>query len=203
MLKKKLFAHQWVSLVLLFCGISLVQLLQINSAKSDNASIAQNHLIGLGAIVIACFLSGFAGVYFEKILKGSSVSIWIRNVQLSCIAIPFGIIGLLISDYATVSEKGFFFGYNYLTWAVVLLQAMGGLLVAVVVKYADNILKGFATSLAIIVGCIISYYFFSFKISAQFVLGTIFVMAATFLYSYQKSFLTKKLDYDKSIQNSI
>jgi len=38
------------------------------------------------------------------------------------------------------------------------LQALGGLVIAVVIKYADNILKGFATSLSIIVSTLISYF---------------------------------------------
>ena len=33
------------------------------------------------------------------------------------------------------------------------------MVVAVVIKYADNILKGFATSLSIILSSIVSYYF--------------------------------------------
>ena len=36
-------------------------------------------------------------------------------------------------------------------------QAFGGLMVAVAVKYADNILKVFATSISIIVSSIFSY----------------------------------------------
>ncbi|CAM1323041.1 SLC35A2 (predicted) [Pycnogonum litorale] len=186
MLKKKLFSHQWISLVFLFGGVSLVQLLQINSGKMDNTATKQQPIIGLSAVIVACCLSGFAGVYFEKILKGSSVSVWIRNVQLSVIAIPFGLVGLLVSDFETVRDKGFFFGYNSLTWSIIMLQAMGGLLVAVVVKYSDNILKGFATSLAIIVSCVISIYLFDFQLSFQFVSGTSLVMVATFLYSYQR-----------------
>jgi solute carrier family 35 (UDP-sugar transporter), member A1/2/3 len=35
---------------------------------------------------------------------------------------------------------------------------MGGLIVALVVRFADNILKGFATSLSIIVSGIVSMY---------------------------------------------
>lgn len=38
------------------------------------------------------------------------------------------------------------------------LQAFGGLVIATVIKYADNILKGFATSLSIILSTVISYY---------------------------------------------
>ena len=39
------------------------------------------------------------------------------------------------------------------------LQAFGGLVVAAVVKYADNILKGFATSVSIVVSSLVSFYF--------------------------------------------
>ena len=41
-----------------------------------------NKLIGLSAVIVACFSSGFAGVYFEKLLKGSSTGVWVRNIQL-------------------------------------------------------------------------------------------------------------------------
>ena len=52
-------------------------------------------LIGLIAVLIACFSSGFAGVYFEKLLKGSKVSLWMRNVllgmQILCLFFIFGL----------------------------------------------------------------------------------------------------------------
>ena len=43
---------------------------------------------------------------------------------------------------------------------VIGINALGGLLVAVVVKFADNILKGFATSMAIIISAAINVLFF-------------------------------------------
>ena len=51
------------------------------------------------------------------------------------------------------------------TWAVVLMSAFGGLLVAVVVKYADNILKGFSTSVAIILSAMFNVWLFEAPIT--------------------------------------
>ncbi len=39
-------------------------------------------LTGLSAVIVMCLSSGFAGVYFEKVLKSSQQSLWVRNVQL-------------------------------------------------------------------------------------------------------------------------
>jgi len=94
----------------------------------------------------------------------------------------FGLIGMAINDGAEVSSKGFFFGYDYLVWFIVVFQAFGGLLVAVVVKYADNIMKGFATSAAIILSCVASVYFFDYVITLQFTVGTLLVIASVYLY---------------------
>lgn len=185
MLKKALGLAQWVALVLLLAGVSLVQLAQSGAPKEAGGHV-QNPLLGLVAVFVSCCMSGFAGVYFEKILKGSNdVSVWVRNIQLSVLGVPFGLATALIGDGAQVREQGFFFGYTGVVWFVVMMQALGGLLVAVVVKYADNILKGFATSLAIIVACVASVYLFDFRVTLQFAAGTGLVIASIFLYGHQ------------------
>lgn len=128
-----------------------------------------------------------------------------RNIQLSFLSLPFGLFTCLLYDWSTISSQGFFFGYDAFIWYLVTLQATGGLLVAMVVKYAgisyclifttcslhktiffiaDNILKGFATSLAIILSCVLSIYLFDFNLTLQFSLGTLLVMGSVFLYSY-------------------
>lgn len=48
--------------------------------------------LGLTAVILACCTSGFAGVYFEKILKGQKVSVWMRNIQLGLFSIVLGMV---------------------------------------------------------------------------------------------------------------
>ena len=107
---------------------------------------------------------------------------WLRNVQLGMYGIVIGLIGMWVKDGRKIQESGFFTGYTTLVWFVVCNQAFGGLLVAVVVKYADNILKGFATSLAIIISCFVSVFFFSFQLNLQFIFGAGLVISAVYLY---------------------
>ncbi|XP_014779820.1 UDP-galactose translocator isoform X1 [Octopus bimaculoides] len=182
MLNKKLSRMQWISLVILFMGVSFVQLQPTSSTKSA-ASTTQQPLKGLVAVIISCIMSGFAGVYFEKILKGTKPNLWLRNVQLGFLGTIIGLITMEIKDGFQVKEKGFFFGYDWVVWLAICLQSFGGLLVAVVVKYADNILKGFATSAAIIISCIVSIYFFDFQLTIQFVTGASLVICSVYMYS--------------------
>uniref|UniRef100_A0A2K6TQ17 Major facilitator superfamily domain containing 14A n=1 Tax=Saimiri boliviensis boliviensis TaxID=39432 RepID=A0A2K6TQ17_SAIBB len=81
MLSKKLGVYQWLSLVILMTGVAFVQWPSDSQLDSKELS-AGSQFVGLMAVLTACFSSGFAGVYFEKILKETKQSVWIRNIQL-------------------------------------------------------------------------------------------------------------------------
>ena len=165
--------------------VSKVQ--QEGKKESTSDSSNQNYTVGLVAVVISCLSSGFAGVYFEKILKGSAASVWVRNVQLGIFGTALGLLGMWWKDGAAVAEHGFLFGYTSTVYSVILNQAFGGLLVALVVKYADNILKGFATSFSIIVSTVTSIYLFGFQVDLLFSAGAALVMGAVYMYSLPKA----------------
>ncbi|XP_037260603.1 UDP-N-acetylglucosamine transporter isoform X2 [Falco naumanni] len=82
MLSKKLGVYQWLSLVILMTGVAFVQWPSDSQATAAKEHSAGSQFVGLVAVLIACFSSGFAGVYFEKILKETKQSVWIRNIQL-------------------------------------------------------------------------------------------------------------------------
>ncbi|KAI9359522.1 nucleotide-sugar transporter-domain-containing protein [Pilaira anomala] len=189
LLGRSLNREKWLALVLLMVGVTLVQTESVSSAataaESSNLEISDNGqrpMVGLLAVLTSCVSSGFAGCYFEKILKTSTTSMWIRNIQLGICGATFSFLGMIMSDYGQIKEAGLYQGYNLLTWFVVTNQALGGLLVALVVKYADNILKGFATSISIILSGVISFCLLDFQPSLLFITGTAIVIAATYLY---------------------
>ncbi|KAI8062439.1 nucleotide-sugar transporter-domain-containing protein [Gongronella butleri] len=225
LLGRTLATRQWLALALLTFGIALVVLPSTASSGSNGidaprAIMVVNHT-GLFAVLVACILSGLAGVYFERLVKmtdsskgktsplpvqnpistekqpsvwpgGGAVPVplnthqqfWIRNLQLSFFSVILGLVVLVyIQDGAQIRALGFFAHYTRWTWLVITTQAWGGLIVALVVKYADNILKGFATSLSIIISSIISVWFFSVALTPTFLIGAAFVIYATFLYA--------------------
>ncbi|KAJ1732951.1 UDP-galactose transporter Gms1 [Coemansia sp. Benny D160-2] len=171
-------ARRWLSLVFLTVGIILVQF----PSSAETAGASTSPMLGLFTVFIACVLSGLAGVYFEKVLKGSRKSVWTRNVQLSLFSMVPALFGVFVVDGAGVRQNGFLYGYTKWTYMAIACQALGGLVVAVVVKYADNILKGFATSISIILSCLASVWFFDFHISLTFMAGASLVIYATYMY---------------------
>ena len=180
-LSKKLSWVQWVSLLALTGGVALVQV--STTSGGGSSSEAGNPVVGMLAVLMACVTSGFAGVYFEKLLKqGRPVSLFMRNFQLAFYGVIIGQGGVLVNDRALVLEGGYFQGYGTPVYVVIVTQAVGGLLVAVVMRYADNILKGFATSLSIIVATALSTMFFGTQLTAMFVMGAVLVLVAVFLY---------------------
>lgn len=207
-LRKRLIRTQWLALFVLVLGVVFVQLADDGSASASPAQGAatvapvgreQNRLVGFAAALGACFLSGFAGIYFEKMLKGADISVWLRNVQLSLLSVPFGLLTCLVNDYGRIRADGFFHGYDLFVCYLVVLQAGGGLIVAMVVKFADNILKGFATSLAIIISAVASVYLFEFRLTVQFTVGAALVIGSIFLYGYDPN--AGKSKPSKSVTN--
>ncbi|KAM3589126.1 hypothetical protein VKS41_000003 [Umbelopsis sp. WA50703] len=252
-LRRSLNKMKWISITLLTIGIALVVLprnatlssfgsflTQTTLSDDRSADVTdavdnvgnQSNVKGYIAVLLACFLSGLAGVYFEKILKSpvvkpqpkytrfesvntdkentddatsrkssveldqedplnameddgvpQSAQVWVRNIQMSLFSMLFGLVFVVaLQDGRKVVTEGFFAHYNALTWLVISIQAIGGLIVALVVKYADNILKGFATSISIILSMLVSVWLFNFIISGPFVLGAALVIFATRLY---------------------
>eukprot|EP00931_Biecheleriopsis_adriatica_P080622 TRINITY_DN53977_c0_g1_i1.p1 TRINITY_DN53977_c0_g1~~TRINITY_DN53977_c0_g1_i1.p1 ORF type:complete len:389 (-),score=78.98 TRINITY_DN53977_c0_g1_i1:80-1210(-) len=197
LLGKPMSKVQVLSLCILMAGVSLVQVSCMDE-KHKEASLApyeQKPLLGLAGVVVACMTSGFAGVWFELVLKTPSFShsgvdkdmakefaMWVRNIHLAMFAFAAALMGAYSKDGEAIQKLGFLQGYRPVTWLVVVLEASGGIIVAIVIKYADNILKNFATAISIVTATALSYLFLNFRVTPLFFVGTCLVLGAVTMY---------------------
>uniref|UniRef100_A0A8V0XH86 Solute carrier family 35 member A1 n=1 Tax=Gallus gallus TaxID=9031 RepID=A0A8V0XH86_CHICK len=187
MLNRTLSKLQWFSVFMLCGGVILVQW---KPAQATKVQVEQNPWLGFGAITIAVLCSGFA-VYFEKVLKSSDTSLWVRNIQMYLSGIVVTLVGVYMSDGAQVLEKGFFYGYTCFVWLVIFLASVGGLYTSVVVKYTDNIMKGFSAAAAIVLSTVASVVLFGLQITVTFTLGAILVCVSIYFYGLPRQDTTK------------
>ncbi|VDC06665.1 unnamed protein product [Peniophora sp. CBMAI 1063] len=187
LLRKKLTPVKWLALFFLAVGVAVVQLQTSGSHGSGPDVHGMVPFKGFLAVAAACFTSGLAGVYFEMVLKNSSGDLWVRNVQLSLFSLLPALAPIVATQGANVtavpSFTNLFANFTVAAWATVATQVLGGLITALVIKYADNIMKGFATSLSIVISFLLSVGLFHTRITLAFLVGASIVLAATWLYS--------------------
>lgn len=183
---------QYFSLMLLMAGVIIVQLKDVEEdfvkqridSLSERKFLTPNRTFGIVTGLLGCMASGFAGVYFEKIIKSTNDSVWAKNVQLSLLSLPPALIQSFVLDWNEIRCKGFFHGYNHIVWMVIFLQAFGGLITALSMKLAGNVSKSYATAASIVVSGISSTFIFHYKLNVLFISGAALVIISMPFYAY-------------------
>jgi Nucleotide-sugar transporter. len=112
-------------------------------------------------------------------------SLWIRNTMLAFFSLIIGTIqGLIQND----PSKSFFHGFNVWVWVQVLLLSCGGLLVAGVIKYADNVVKGLATGISVVLSSSISVLLLGDKPTESFFVGVTLIISSVYLFNNKVKF---------------
>ncbi|CAI0441586.1 unnamed protein product [Linum tenue] len=107
--------------------------------------------------------------------------------SVSRFGVLFNMAKLIVDDFQSGFEKGpwwqrLFNGYSITTFLVVLNLGSTGLLVSWLMKYADNIVKVYSTSMAMLLTMVLSVLLFSFKPTLQLFLGIIICMMSLHMY---------------------
>ena len=154
----------------------------IPSPATAEARPSRHASLGVLAAVLAASLSSLAGVYFEAIVKkaeAAAPSLWVRNVQLCIFTLPIAA-ATVGWQWSAVRAQGLVLDAPTVT--LIVLNAAGGLVVAAVIKYGDNLLKNFATSCSVILGTLISVALFDFQLTMSFAWGSLLVIGSAFVY---------------------
>ena len=191
MLGRKYSMVKWRALVTLSIGVLLFSEPVWNDPDAKIASDEKsNVLLGIIAVLTEITLSGFASIYFEKVVKTDSekMSIWERNFQLAFGSFP---VYLTFITFNGGDEAGYFGGWTWVTFLLALLGASGGLLVALSIKYGDAILKTLATTGAIVLSALLDHIWLQGPLTAVMSLAGCIVVLAIFDYSFDPTPLKK------------
>ncbi|GMT24099.1 hypothetical protein PFISCL1PPCAC_15396, partial [Pristionchus fissidentatus] len=184
-LNKILSYAQWGALFLSLIGVVIVQIEKARTSSNPDLSHLNggNPIVGFSATFAIAWMSSFAGVYFEKVLKESKTDVWIQNIRLALLTIPFSFITMIVSDGKKIWQDGFFQGWTPLVCLVTLLTALGGILVSLVMKYACNVRKTYCQTLSIAATVLISVWLGDVHPSIALAIGVLVTIASVFIYA--------------------
>lgn len=180
LLRKRFSRYQLLALGMLAAGIVLVQL----QTSEESNSTHETMYVGVCAMLTANLTSGYAGVFLERLFKrNGEQSIWVRNVQLCIFSIPISVVSVLFHRRApNALANPLFAGFDSIVLLVILLNAVGGLISAFVMRYASAVLKCFAVAFSICL-CTFAETFYGHIPSARMVAGITLVSASIFAYT--------------------
>ncbi|OWY92718.1 UDP-N-acetylglucosamine transporter [Phytophthora megakarya] len=190
LLHRRFSVVQWCAMVALMAGVAICSYSRLPSgSQHTDEAMSSKRFIGICIMLGLAVNSGLAAAYFERVMKSHKGvttqqtldPLWTRNLQLSAISVGVASFDL-VRNVGEVWTNGFFYGFHPSVFAVILLQAVGGLTIAAVVRYSDNIVKNFGTSFSLILSCIISNYMFDQTATFSFYFGVMLVVGSVFVY---------------------
>ena len=190
-LGKQLRGVQMIALVLLMVGVILAQM---RDGQSSHLGHDADTTVGALATLTIATLSGFAAVYTERVLKHAPLTAEHASLEgphkLPYMQIQMALASLIIigvfalaSDFTAIVEYGLWKGFDSRAIVAVVSSAAGGLIVSAVLKYADSVLKGYATSASVILTGLLSALLFGTAIDLHFLLAVVNVTCSIALYS--------------------
>ncbi|TID25905.1 UDP-galactose transporter [Venturia nashicola] len=166
---------QWIAIMLQICGLVVTQY----NPTTGSSYPLPTYLV----LLFQTFLSAVAGVYNQKLCKSEGASLHADNMILYAAGCCANILIHIMTRFIKSSEPGFFTGYN--DWGAIMVIASNvfiGLAITAVYKYADALIKCFATAVSTALLLYISPILFGVSMSAMVIPGTVVVFLATWLY---------------------
>lgn len=186
MLRRSYSMTKWRALLSLMMGVLLFSEPIWNNDDASANPQGGNIALGTAAVLIEVTLSGFASIYFEKVIKTDpeQLGIWERNYQLAFGSIPIYIMFLL---WDGGGEAGYGGGWSIVAVVLALLGAAGGMLVALSIKHGDSILKTLATTGAIALSATLDHFLLGGPLTSIMCIAGVQVIISICNYTFDAS----------------
>jgi len=180
-LGKKLRRGQWLALALLICG-SLCSVVSFDKTDHIRAPARTVALTIFGNL-----LSAIAAIWSEYLLKGSNQNMHVQNAQLYFHGVVACAIAVYVNRLLGTSTGRIPVISDPTSWISVITLTGIGLSSAVVMKYADNIVRLFLSGTSLGVSKLLSNYFFDEKLDVQHGVGCVLILSAFMVYEIPAS----------------
>ena len=175
---KELSIRQRVSIFLLFFGICIILY-----NRDDAIHLPQHkHSLGIVITILGAAASASSDQAFEDIVKQEYNSTWVRQMQMSAL----GCVGAVISciqDYEDIRDSD---PITAPTFVLVIIKCAGDIIIPFVLKYADNVIKGFSDTLAVLLAFVISQILYHWHPHLEFWIGLILIVTAAVMFNHEK-----------------
>lgn len=170
---------------LLILGVLTSQSDRFRHNDSNSPKDSQDVAIGLSLALVGVTLSSCASVFAEWTLKRQSECpfLW-QSVQIYGFGVLFNALGLALVDRELLLSEGFFRGYSDWTVVVIIVNSIGGVFMACILKYLDNIACVYSHSMAMMFTTLLSMIFFAFSPSLEFACGLGILVISMYLYHH-------------------
>ena len=189
--------RKWRTLTVMVLGVTLVSWESAPTTTrvdggSGRTGVTADYLFGVACAGAQTMLSGFGSIYFELVLKRgvgprdaateASVveprfSVWDRNVQLALWSTAIYLPAAWLETGGDVLR-----GWTPLVWAIALLHASGGVLVALSVLYSSSVTKTVAVCASLVLTAGLGNTFFGAPLNGPIALGCGVVILSVFAY---------------------
>ncbi|OWZ12316.1 UDP-N-acetylglucosamine transporter [Phytophthora megakarya] len=182
-LKQPLTELHKLAIVLLILGVLTSQSDRFHQSGSNSVD-SQSLMLGLPLALIGVTLSSCASVFAEWTLKRqpNCPFLW-QSVQMYGFGVVFNALGMFTDRNLLLSE-GFFHGYSGWTVVVIVVNSIGGIFMACILKYLDNIACVYSHSMAMMFTTFLSMIFFAFTPSLEFACGLGVLVISLYLYHH-------------------
>mmetsp|Transcript_63634 Transcript_63634/g.179088 ORF Transcript_63634/g.179088 Transcript_63634/m.179088 type:complete len:380 (+) Transcript_63634:123-1262(+) len=174
---KRFTGMQWKSMMLQACGMVIIQ---YNPCKGAGMYSPMAYL----CMSLSTFITAVTAARNEFLVKNYKISLNVQNIVLYASGVALNLLAFFFAPTFNGAQRiGFFTGYdNPLAIGVVVANSCIGLAITAVYKYADAVVKCFASDVSAVSLIIISTFFFGLQSSLTMWCGVFVVVFAVHLY---------------------
>jgi len=158
----------------------------ILSSGGEATSRESSFWLGYVPCISASVLSGFASSLSQRALQGAKIQ---RDSYLFSIELAlYSTLTLLVSlpftdDFAKIVDHGFFFGWKMTTYIPVFTNAIGGIIVGLVIKYAGGVKKAYGIISGILLTAFARYVYYSTPLTLETWVALPIVILSSYLHT--------------------